>query len=387
MGKGLQAAGHWIRFITFESFASLVAENELDFHLIHGDAQSLVANAGADTLALVRSFRSLAESYARDLSASRLGETDLLINQLPIGLYGFDLAEKHHIPMVLASVIPLIRTQAFPLMGFPKLPLAGYNQRTYDVGALLAWQMFRPVINRWRRKTLGLPPLSFHGYLEQLAQVPVLCGFSGHVVLRPNDWQEHVHIMGYWFPEDKEWEPPSDLSAFLEAGPPPVFIGFGSMPVKYPERTTEMILEALRQTGQRAVLHIGWGGLGTQSLPTSVFKIDYAPYEWLFPRMSMIIHHGGSGTTGFALRAGVPSCVIPFLFDQFYWGERISQLGVGPKPVAYKNLTVARLRQAIEVGLGDPQIKHNAKKLGQKIQAENGIERAVRVLEKMNLSH
>src|SRR3970040_1121168 len=115
LGNGLKAAGHQVRFITFESFAALVAENELDFHAIQGNAQALVANAGPDILALMRSFGSLAEGYARDLSAPYLGETDLIINQLPAGLYGFDLAEKYGVPMALAAVIPLARTQAFPV--------------------------------------------------------------------------------------------------------------------------------------------------------------------------------------------------------------------------------------------------------------------------------
>jgi sterol 3beta-glucosyltransferase len=159
LGNGLKSAGHQVRFITFESFASLVAENELDFYPIHGNAQALVANAGADMLALMRSFGSLAEGYARDLSAPHLSETDLIINQLPAGLYGFDLAEKYGVPMAQASVIPMARTQAFPLMGFPKLPLPGYNKATYYLGEQLAWQMFRAVINRWRKQTLKLPTL------------------------------------------------------------------------------------------------------------------------------------------------------------------------------------------------------------------------------------
>src|SRR5215212_112023 len=385
LGKGLKSAGHDVRFVTFEGFASLIAENGLDFHPVHGDAKSLVASAGADTLALVRSFGSLAEGYAHDLSAPHLGETDLIINQLPVGLYGFDLAEKYGIPMVLAAVFPLARTAAFPLMGFPKLPLPGYNKTTYYLGGLMAWQMFRPVINRWRRQTLHLPPLPFNGYLEKLAKQPItlLNGFSRHVVPRPADWDEHVHITGYWLPENKQWEPPDDLRAFIEAGSPPVFIGFGSMPVKDPRGTTEIILEALRQTGQRAILHVGWAGLGNQSLPESVFRIDYAPYDWLFPQMGLVIHHGGSGTIALGLRAGVPSCVVPFVFDQFYWAERIVQFGVGPHAIPYKKLTVERLQEAIQVGVNDLRIKQNAVELGQKIQRENGIESAIGVLEKL----
>ena len=180
----------------------------------------MVANAGADLPALVRSFGSLAEGYARDLSAPHLGETDLIINQLPAGLFGYDLAEKYDVPMAQAAVIPLARTRGFPLMGLPKLPLPGYNKATYYLGEQIAWQMFRTVINRWRKKTLNLPPLPLLGYFGQLGtrRFPIVNGFSRYVVERPADWNEYVHITGYWFPEDRNWEPPQDLSAFIEAG-------------------------------------------------------------------------------------------------------------------------------------------------------------------------
>ncbi len=385
LGNGLKSVGHQVRFITLESFASLVAENKLDFHPIQGKAQALVANGGANMLGLIRSFGSLAEGYARDLSAPQLGETDLIINQLPMGLYGLDLAEKYGVPMVLASVIPVARTKTFPLMGCPKLPLPGYNKATYYLGEQMGWQMFRTVINRWRKQTLNLSPLPIAGYFGQLGtrQIPIVNGFSQHVVPRPSDWNEHIHMTGYWFPEDMHWQPPSDLLAFIEAGSPPVFIGFGSMPIKDPQRTTNIILEALKQTGQRGILHMGWGGLGNQTLPDNVFKIDYAPYDWLFPRMAMVIHHGGSGTTAFGLRSGRPSCTVPFVFDQHYWGERIAELGVGPKPIRYKDLTVNRLMVAIYVGINNSQIRQKAVELSEKIKAENGIQNALIIFEKL----
>ncbi|MFZ6019568.1 MAG: glycosyltransferase, partial [Chloroflexota bacterium] len=266
-----------------------------------------------------------------------------------------------------------------------KLNLPGYNRATYYLGEQMAWQMFRAVINRWRKKTLNIPPLPIGGYFRQLGtrQFPIVNGFSQHVVTRPADWNEHIHITGYWFPEDKHWQPPSDLSAFIEAGSPPVFIGFGSMPIKDPQKTTDLILEALKETGQRGILHVGWGGLGNQSLPDHVYKIDYAPYDWLFPRMAMVIHHGGSGTTAYGLRAGIPSCSVSFVFDQHYWGERIAALGVGPKPIRYQELTSERLQEAIRFGVGNPQAQQKAAELGQKIRTEKGIKNAVSLFEKI----
>lgn len=389
LGNGLMSAGHQVRFITFENFHSLVTENGLDLHPIAGNAQALVAAGGADMLGLMRSFGSLAEGYARALSAPHLSETDLIINQMPAGLYGIDLAEKFNIPMALAAVIPLARTNAFPLMGFPKLPIPGYNKATYFLGEQMAWQMFRTVINRWRKQMLGLPAMPIKGYFEKFgtSQIPIVNGFSPHVVSRPSDWGEHVHVTGYWFPEQKNWEPPSDLLSFIDGGSPPVFIGFGSMPIKNPQKTLDIILDALKHSGQRGILHTGWGGLGDQSLPNYVFKIDYAPYDWLFPRMAMVIHHGGSGTTAFGLRSGIPSCVVSFVFDQHYWGERIAELGAGPNPIRYKKLTIERLSEAILVGVGNSQIRQRATEIGQIIQAENGIENAVNVFEQILKSH
>ena len=155
------------------------------------------------------------------------------------------------------------------------------------------------------------------------------------------------------------------------------------MPIKDPQRTTGIILEALRRSGQRGILHMGWAGIGKQNLPDYVFKINYAPYEWLFPRMAMVIHHGGSGTTSFGLRSGIPSCVIPFVFDQFFWGKRIAELGVGPSPIPYKSLSAERLKEAILVGIGDSLMRQRAFELGRKIQAENGIENGVHLIEQI----
>jgi UDP:flavonoid glycosyltransferase YjiC (YdhE family) len=383
LGKGLRAVGHQIRFITFESFEPLIRENGLDFHPIRGDAQALVIDAGANMLALLRKFSELAASYANDLSIDQLKDTDLIINQLPLALYGYDLAEKFNVPLIMAAVMPLVPTRSFPLMGFPRWRLPGYNRFSYRVATSLIWLLYRPIINRWRKETLQLPPTRWRGYFDQLgtARIPVINGFSPIVVPRPIDWNEHIHLTGYWFPEEEAWQPPDDLRAFIEEGSPPIFIGFGSMPVKNPQRTTQIIFDAIQRTHQRAILQAGWGNLGQQDLPPNIFKIDYAPYSWLFPRMSLIIHHGGSGTTGFALRSGVPSMVVPFLFDQFFWGRRSNELGVGPPPIGFKRLTVDRLAQAIAQSIDNRSMQQRAQKIGAKIRQEKGIEAAIKIIE------
>jgi UDP:flavonoid glycosyltransferase YjiC (YdhE family) len=208
-----------------------------------------------------------------------------------------------------------------------------------------------------------------------------LNGFSPQVVPRPTDWGPDIHITGYWFPKQAAWQPPDELQTFLDAGSPPVFIGFGSMPIRDPQRTTDLIVEALRQSGQRCILHLGWGRLGDRALPDFVHPIDFAPYAWLFSRMSMVIHHGGSGTTAFGLTAGVPSLVISFVFDQHYWGQRIAALGVGPQPIRYKDLSVAKLSNVIIESVSNVPWQQNALDLGQRIQAETGLENARQIIE------
>jgi hypothetical protein len=274
-----------------------------------------------------------------------------------------------------------------PLMGFPRLSFPGYSKRTDTLGEQVVWQTFCWVFNRWRTQTLKLPPLSIQGYFDQpgTQRFPILNGYSEQIVPRPLDWIEHIHITGYWFPKDILWNPPKDLLEFLDTGKPPVFIGFGSMPIKNPRRTTEIVLGALKMTGQRGILHSGWSGLGDVPLPENVFKIDYVPYGWLFPRMAMIIHHGGSGTTRYGLRSGKPCCIVPLVFDQFYWGKRIAELGVGTVPIPFKKLTVGHLQQTIEIGIHGQQVRQNARDMGDRIRAENGVQVATHLIQDMAL--
>jgi UDP:flavonoid glycosyltransferase YjiC (YdhE family) len=393
LGVGLAAAGHRVRVATFESFGPTVAAHGLDFHPIGGDPRAILSTGGGLALAesgqntlrmyrsVMRSFGALAAGYARDLSPLAQERTDLILNQLPGGLYGYDLAEALGVPMLMVGVMPLTRTRAFPMMAFPSAlsSLPGYNALTYRIAEQLVWQAFRPTINRWRQDVLGLDKWPLRGYFGDLDRrgVPMLYGFSTDVVPRPPDWGEHVHITGYWFPRDRNWRPPEDLVAFLGQGTPPVFIGFGSMPVRDPQATTAVLLDALARSGQRGVLHTGWAQLAGTDLPGSVYPVDYAPYDWLFPRMAVVVHHGGSGTTGYGLWAGVPSIVVPFTFDQFFWGQRVAALGVGPDPIPYRSLTAERLAVAIARAVTDAEMQQRAAALGAAIRAGDGVASAV----------
>jgi UDP:flavonoid glycosyltransferase YjiC (YdhE family) len=254
------------------------------------------------------------------------------------------------------------------------------NRFSHTFAQRMVWQGFGSGVNRFR-KQLGLRRTSFSAYFRRQTD-PVINGFSPLVVPPPPDWGDRVHTVGYWLLDEGNWQPPDDLVHFLESGDPPVFIGFGSMPMRDPQATTVVILEAVKQAGVRCILSSGWGKLGEITLPDSVFRLEYAPYVWLFPRMSAVVHHGGSGTTGFGLRAGVPSLVVPFGADQPYWGKRIADLGVGPKPVPYKHLSADRLAAAVHEAVTDSTMRQRAAELGAKLREEDGLGNAVQLIER-----
>lgn len=394
LGQALQAAGRWVRLASLAAYEPLARRAGLQFFPLQGDAEALVQLAAQGGFFSGRSspltvWRALQRSYGR-LAASlpeelqKLDDTELLLNQLPSYLFGADLSEHLGIPWAVVSVIPLARSSTRPLLGFShKLSfLPGYNLATYRLGEQIGWQLFRRSVNCLRR-SWGLSPQPFFGPYEkmQAQRIPVICGFSPQVVPRPPDWGGNVHLTGWWLPQEPGWQPPVELLRFLEAGPAPLFVGFGSMPIPDPPRTAAIVIEAARRVGRRLVLHSGWGGLGGGlSLPPEVQLIDYAPYGWLFPRMAALVHHGGSGTTGFALSSGVPSLVIPFAFDQFYWGERTAALGAGPPPLPFRDLSVSSLAERLDAALNDPAQRQGAARLAAALCREDGLRAASEVV-------
>jgi UDP:flavonoid glycosyltransferase YjiC (YdhE family) len=149
---------------------------------------------------------------------------------------------------------------------------------------------------------------------------------------------------------------------------------------RHPEATAALVVQALARAGQRAILLAGWGGLRPTDLPASVYMLDAAPFSWLFPRVAAVVHHGGAGTTAAGLRAGVPSVVIPFFADQFFWAQRVYDLGVGPQPIRRRQLTVDRLARALHTATADAAVRQRAAALGATIRAEDGVARAVAII-------
>ena len=390
LGAALRDAGYRVRIATFAAFRTLAERHGLDFHAVPGDAGALVEQAMGSGMGrrnplttmrgIRRSYGALITEYVGAFSSPALMDSDLILNQLPGGLFGRDLAEKLGVPYAALAVIPLVPTRAFPIPLLLARPLPGVpNRLTYTAASDLFWLLFRSASNRYRaRLGLGPAPLRF-----RQAEGPVLCGFSPLVVPPPPDWGSQVHVTGWWTLDEPDWEPPADLIAFLEAGSPPVFIGFGSMTAPTPAALTEQIIEAVTASGHRAVLSRGWADLGATDLPETIFRLDYAPYDWLLPQMAAVIHHGGSGTTGAVLRSGVPGMVVPFAADQHFWGWRCAELGVALPPMPVQSLTTHGLAQAMNRLAGDAQRRERAEALGKHLRAEKGVSQAVAFIRKL----
>jgi sterol 3beta-glucosyltransferase len=403
LALGLQQTGrHKILFAAPDNFEALAREYCLDFFPLGINTLELLGTeklkagmeSGGNFLPwfwqALRAIRPMIDRLMEQTWLSCQDAETIVFSTISIGAY--HVADELGVPCCMATPIPgLAPTRAYPSPGgvFPALRLGGgYNLLTHFLSGQLVQALTGPYINRWRRDKLHLPAIPFGKYpYNQLRgnPVPVLGSYSSIVVPRPADWGEHTHVTGYWFLDPApDWKPPSRLVEFLESGLPPVYIGFGSMANRTPRQTTQLVRESLERSGQRGVLATGWGGLDATDQPANILILDSVPHAWLFPRMSAVVHHGGSGTTGAGLRAGVPSVLVPHMGDQPFWAHRIKQLGVGPKPIPRRQLTAARLAAAITSAVTDKDMQARAAALGERIRAEDGIGQAIEIIERDN---
>ncbi|MCJ1282751.1 hypothetical protein MMC26_002076 [Xylographa opegraphella] len=286
-------------------------------------------------------------------------------------------AERLGVPLHLIFTFPMSPTQQFPhpLCNIRRTNVdANYaNFVTYPLVEMMMWQGLGDLVNKFRKWDLGLEPVSTlwaPGQLFRL-KVPYTYLWSPGLVPKPSDWGPEIDITGFVFLDlASSFKPPETLTKFLEAGDPPVYIGFGSIVVDDPDKFTALIFEAVEKTGVRALVSKGWGGLGDENnIPDNVYMLENTPHDWLFPRVSAVVHHGGAGTTAIGLKCGKPTMIVPFFGDQPFWGAMIAKAGAGAEPVPYKHLTAEKLAEAIETLLS-PEAKENAENIARKIEAE-----------------
>jgi UDP:flavonoid glycosyltransferase YjiC (YdhE family) len=403
LGLGLQAAGNKVRIATHRSFEVLVCRHGLEFAPVASDPRvNIISNTGRswrdrhhNGLYYVIGIRKLAARIMQERVASCWqacqGTQAIITSGLGL-LSGCHIAEKLNIPLIRAFLSPATPTCTYPANFVPPTIRLGsrFNLFSHYLVLQLLWLLLRPQANKARQEVLNLPPLSLHEPFGALARIrsPVVYGYSPTVVAPPKDWGDWLHVTGYWFLEQPvSWQPPAALVDFLASGPPPVHVGFGSMSNQNAQEVAQLVVNALSQVEARGILLSGWGGLSELQESDTIYSLDFAPHDWLFPQMALVIHHGGAGTVATSLCAGVPMVVVPFLPDQLFWGQRIHELGAGPQPIMRQELTVERLVETIRTTIRDPEMKLRARTLGQRIRAEDGVTRAVNVIHNYLAGH
>jgi UDP:flavonoid glycosyltransferase YjiC (YdhE family) len=293
--------------------------------------------------------------------------------------------------VIVAAVYPVMYfpTAAFANPYQPAIqspPTAAAIRRTWRL-AIPALTADDRVIQEWRERTLGLPPRAWRADLRRLRRLPHLLGYSGTVLPRPGDWPSNAGVTGYWtHRDDVDVDPSAALERFLAAGPPPIVVGFSSQVGGDRAALTRAAVDGLAKAGARGILLTGFGGLRAVEPAPHVFAAADAPHGWLFARAAGVIHHGGSGTTGAALRAGLPNAAIPFGYDQPLWAARIHALGAGPAPLDHRTLDADIVARTIDALLSDRAMRARAEDIGERLRAEDGVRVAVlRVLELLRL--
>lgn len=380
LGLGLKAAGHEVTISTLGEFKSLVNQYGLLHDNLRGDflkvAQSTIGQKGGNQLQRIRQYVEMAKDTLPDEWASAQKAEVLIYTPAAIG--GFHIAEKLNIPTFAAFPAPLYSpTKEFPNPFLPFHNLGPFNKLSHKFFAKLGPAMYRNPINQFRKDVLGLPPAKGENSLRG-KPITKLYAYSEAIVPRSADWDESSVVTGYWFLDaPANWQPDPELVRFLQKGSTPVYIGFGSMFMGGGKQKTEIVLEALKLAGQRGILTTGWGGLIGENKSKDIFVLDAVPHDWLFPKVAAIVHHGGAGTTGAALRAGKPQIICPFVGDQFFWGRRVADLGISPLPIPQLKLTAEKLADAIKYAITNTNLQQRASSIGETVCAENGIDRAV----------
>ncbi|KAJ1310549.1 hypothetical protein OPQ81_007279 [Rhizoctonia solani] len=396
LGKQLKEHGHDVRIATHGTFRSFVKGAGLRFFNIGGDPEQLmsymVRNPG-----LMPGFESLTNGdigmkrkmvaeyldgcwkacYEPDDDEDRLPfAADAIISNPPAFAH-IHCAEALGIPLQLSFTMPWCATADFPhplvnvLQSNAGMGLT--NVLSYALAELMTWQGLGDVINSFRTKTLGLQPLSLRsgaGLVDRL-RIPWTYCMSPALVPKPDDWTNHIDVVGFYFLDlASNYQPPDNIKKFLDEGEPPIYIGFGSIVIDEPQEMTQKIFGAIKETRTRAILSAGWGGLfapDSPNIPEGVLILDKetgnVPHDWLFNHVS---------ATSAGLKAGKPTIVVPFFGDQPFWGAMIARAGAGPDPIPQDELSTKKLIAAFEF-VKSSRARQAAERMGKQIRSENGV--------------
>ncbi|QTZ90155.1 glycosyltransferase [Streptomyces auratus] len=393
LGNRLQAAGHTVVMATHTRSAAHVRRSGLGFHPLPLDPYA-TSGAGHEKpgwpggkgpgyrlskVQQVQLARDLAPKMADALIEAGTSGVDVLLFSSSVAPLGLVAAAGLRLPSAGVFLQPLAPTREFPpvIADLPSLGPLGNRAAGRCAQSLLDLAFATGVKHLKRQLSVTAGALA-----RRRATWPVQHGFSPVVVPRPTDWRPGMEVAGYWWPwEAPDWTPDSRLTDFLQAGPPPVYVGFGSMALDEPERLGRLVGRALRLAGVRGVVQTAWAGLSVDG--DDVLTVGEVPHAQLFPRMAAVVHHAGAGTTAAGMRAGVPAVPVPMMLDQSFWASRLTALGVSPGRVPFRQLSAERLAAAIRKAVEEPRYRHRAQQLAALLDAEDGAGRVLTAVERL----
>jgi UDP:flavonoid glycosyltransferase YjiC (YdhE family) len=385
LGLTLRSSGHEIEFCAPVNFKTWVSQYGFIFHPVGGDTQKFLEQTKDQMDHPLKSAKALARTLHEDLSAQfaslikAVSGADLIVGS-GLDFVGHSIAEHIGIPYRFVCHTPVFfKSRCHPPMSIPFQKLPGWMNRFCWWGNEVTGEKILGLRNIYNanRKQLGLKKVKhMTDYMMENTIV------AADRVLAPIPSDIHVNYIqtGYWHLKEEQ-ELDDELNRFIQTGPPPVYIGFGSMTDPSPAKTAMIFQELINSQRFRLIISKGWAKLGVKSVDQNTFLVDYVPHAKLFPKMAAIVHHGGAGTTHTAARAGVPQVIIPHAFDQYYWGERIFNLKIGPTPLVRARLTGRNLIKAIEEAVTNPDFQRNTYEIMNTIRQQDGLHEVLNYFE------
>lgn len=392
LGKGLQAEGHIVTIATHAEFREWIEKHGLRFREIAGNP--------AELMLLMVSHGSMSVSFLKEASAKFRGWIHELLTlswaacqgaeiliESPSAMGGLHIAEALGIPYMRAFTMPWTRTRAYPhAFIVPDQKRGGlYNYLTHVMFETVFWKGISGQVNKWRVEQLGLSRTNLVRMQQQ--KVPFLYNISPAMFPPAVDFPDWIKVTGYWFLDEgnSDYEPPEKLVEFLKAARANndklVYVGFGLIVVSDAKKLTAAVVEAVEESGVKCILNKGWLDRGSKDkseieveLPPLIYDSGAIPHDWIFPQIDAAVHHGGSGTTGATLRAGLPTIIKPFFGDQFFYALRIEELGVG---LALKNLNAKSLTKALKQVTTEPRYLEKARNIAHAMKHEDGVLSAI----------
>lgn len=394
LGKGLIKEGHEVTIITHSEFREFVELHGIKFKEIAGNPAELMAlmvEHESMNIGMLREASKRFGGWIKELLdtawiACKDENFDILVES-PSCIPGIHIAEALQIAYFRAFTMPWTRTRAYPhAFIVPDQKRGGnYNYLTYVLFENIYWKGTSGAINKWRIDKLGLEKTNLE--LLQQNKVPFLYNVSPTIFPPSVDFSEWVKVTGYWFLDEKSnYSPPKELTEFIskarKLNKELVYIGFGSIVVSNASEMTLGLIEAVQNADVYCILNKGWSErLGDKSankieveLPECIFNGGTIPHDWLFPQIDAAMHHGGSGTTGATLRAGLPTVIKPFFGDQFFYANRVEEIGVG---IALKKYNVKDLSKALVNITTNLKFKEKADLIKRRIAKEDGVRTAI----------